>query len=105
MTEQRPLPKAWKGNERAVLLLLQARLLTLRNDLHTEELVDLWMRCWSVRTFPPSDAFRQSDCEIRRRISLQLEIPLPRHHQERLREIASLVRAASTHRAEIPGKG
>lgn len=94
MIEPRPLPKAWTGNEQAVLLLLRARLQTEPADLHRAELVDLWTRCWSSRTFPSSEDFRLSAYEIRRCIAFQIEIPSQSDQEQRLRRVAALVRAA-----------
>lgn len=98
MTRENPLPKAWSGNESAVLCLLRARLSTSPDDLHSRELLDLWTRCWSTRTFPPPDDFRRSAYEIRRCIAFQIEIPGEIANERRLREVAALVRAAAERR-------
>lgn len=91
-----PIPRAWIGRERLMLLILDARLATEPDDAHLELLSELLVSCFSVRTFPGPEALAEAVAEMCPAIRTQAfgVEPIPDDPDGRLARIAAMLRAA-----------
>lgn len=104
MTPDLPIPRAWRGRERLMCLILRARTTTGLDDAHREHFSALVVSCFGAETFPSSQALRVAVEEMCGAIKRQAfaESPVPDDPDERLSGIVSLLHAAVAEREGLP---
>lgn len=104
MSESMRLPRAWRGREPLMSLVLRARVATRTGDSHAERMSALLVSCFGGRTFPSEDEFRDAVGEMSDAIKRQVFAggPVPDDPEERLGGIAALLGAAVAERARLP---
>jgi hypothetical protein len=104
MTPDLPIPRAWRGRERLMSLILRARTATSLDDAHRERLGALVVSCFGTKTFPGDQALRDAVEEMCGAIKHQAfaDGPVAEDPDERLRGIVSLLHAAVAERESLP---
>lgn len=104
MIPEPPIPRAWRGRERLMSMILRARLATNLDDAHRERASALVVSCFGTKTFPSEQGLRSAVDEMCAAIKSQVfaDGPVPDDPDNRLREIASLLRAAVAELESLP---
>lgn len=104
MIRELPIPRAWRGRERLMWLILGARIATDLDDAHRERCSDLLVSCFAVKTFPSAHALRDAVDEMCSAIKRQAFAagPVPHDPGHRLSGIVALLRAALGERESLP---
>ena len=99
-----PIPRAWRGRERLMSLILRARFATAPDDGHRERASDLLVSCFAVKTFPTAQGLREAVEGMCASIKDQAfaGTPVADDPDHRLRVIVAHLRAAVAERERLP---
>lgn len=99
-----PYPRAWRGRERFIALVIRARFLSRPEDAHLAHLSKLFADSFALRSFPTHDGFRSTVAEICDLVRDQVfeDRPVANDHEQRLLRIVAWLRQAVNERDAVP---
>jgi hypothetical protein len=96
------VPTAWRGRERVVQLILRARTLTRRSDIHYAPLGALVVSCFGEKTFPDARTMEETLSEVSAAVARQNACPAQDFEAGRLLEVIDLLSEAMAERTAVP---